>query len=235
MELGYAVVIPTFVLLDANLSPSERLLYGVLSGGANKNGYCTATNDELAKFIRSKVDGVLKQVNPESVSRMLKNLEELGYAQRIEQDGKRAILVMFQKSEVTVKLKEQNANPTSEDSIKVLEYLSKASITRGYRKLPFKATPANLKNINARLQDYHSSGDAYNICIGVINAKFQDDFFKSNPQYLNPETLFRPSKFDRYVADASAIKDVHLKVVTKTGLASSAPETAEELPFVETF
>ena len=36
-------------------------------------------------------------------------------------------------------------------------------------------------------------------CILVINKKAEDSFFIQNPQHLNPQTLFRPSNFERYL------------------------------------
>jgi predicted phage replisome organizer/uncharacterized phage protein (TIGR02220 family) len=50
------------------------------------------------------------------------------------------------------------------------------------------------KYIMARLRD----GATIEECQSVIDAKIKDQFFIDNPKYLNPETLFRPSNFDRY-------------------------------------
>ena len=38
----------------------------------------------------------------------------------------------------------------------------------------------------------------------VLKNKITDDHFKSNPKYYNPETLFRVSNFNRYVAEPRA-------------------------------
>ena len=50
------------------------------------------------------------------------------------------------------------------------------------------------KNIIARLKD----GATVEECQSVIDIKIADPYFIQNPKYLNPETLFRPSNFDRY-------------------------------------
>lgn len=230
MDLGYHIVIPTFVFLDANLSPLERLLYGVLSGTANQKGYCVATNEALASTLRSKADGVLKQVSVESLSRMLKHLEECGYIKREEINGNRAIVVIFQKQEVEVTLKTKPIAKKVEEAhdiaIRVLDYLSQASITRGYRKMAYKPTEANMKNLTARISE--NVEDSYERCVGVINAKFMDEYFTKNPQYLNPETLFRPSNFEKYVNQSSLIPNIEKKVVTKTGLSNVVSESVEE-------
>lgn len=235
MELGYHIVIPTFVFLDSNLSPLERLLYGVLSSQTNRLGYCTATNEALASSLRFKSDGVVKQITPESVSRMLKHLEECGHIKRSEQNGSRAIIVMFQQQEVEVTLKAKpvpaKVADVNETAVQVLKYLSDANITRGYRKVEIKPTKANLENIVGRLND----GYTYDLCIGVINIKFEDKWFKENPKYLSPITLFRPSKFEQYVGELSRIKDIEKKTVTKTGLSSSSQQTVEKEVEGQTF
>lgn len=55
-----------------------------------------------------------------------------------------------------------------------------------------------LGNIRARLRE----GATVDECKAVIDAKMQDPHFRENPQYLNPETLFRASKWERYVEEA---------------------------------
>jgi len=231
MELGYAVVIPTFVLFDANLSPLERLLYGVLSATANKEGYCTATNEMLASALRTKVDGVTKQVSPEALSRMLKHLEECGTIIRKEQDGGRVIVVIYQKQNIEVTVKAKPAVKTDDEAkeiaTKVLDYLSASSVIRGIRKVPYKHTPANLQHILARVGE--SVEDAYERCISVINIKFLDKYFLENPKYLSPETLFRPSNFEKYLNESSRVQDIHLRVVTKAGLELPEGTHSEEV------
>lgn len=222
MELGYSSVIPTFVLLDATLTPLERLTFGVLSASVNKDGVCHASNLDIAVCLRYKTDGVTKQLSPESIDKMLASLEEHGYIHVTSEDDMRAIVLVYQKTEVQVKLKKIN-KPTSQahqDVAKeVLKYLSDACITRGYRKVAYKETPTNLEPINARLAE----GNTFELCIAVINTKFEDPYFKENKKYLSPQTLFRPANFERYISESSSIKDVEQKVVTKTGL--SYPQT----------
>ncbi len=50
-------------------------------------------------------------------------------------------------------------------------------------------------HIRARLKDKYSIQD----CFKVIDNKLKDDYFITNPQYLNPITLFRKSNFDKYL------------------------------------
>lgn len=67
---------------------------------------------------------------------------------------------------------------------KVLQYLNEKKGSR-YTKT---------KEIEARLKQ----GATYEDCILVIENKFKDPYFKENPNYLNPVTLFRESHFDNY-------------------------------------
>lgn len=61
----------------------------------------------------------------------------------------------------------------------------------------------NTKHIEARLRD----GATVDDCKRVIDTKIKDPYFIANPKYLNPETLFRPSNFDRYVNEVSPLSD----------------------------
>lgn len=227
MEYGYAVVIPTYVLLDHNLSPTERLLYGVLSASANGQGYCYATNADLCSATRYKVDGVLKQVSEVAMTRMLEKLESLGHIVVEQPEGSpRFIVVKYQKSSLSVKVGGAHQPRASEvtPATIVLDYLSQAHITRGYRDTPFKPTKTNLEAINARLADGHTVDD----CKAVINVKFIDEYFVENIKYLTPQTLFRPTNFERYLTEAGKVKDIHNKIVTKRGLGPAKEKTTSE-------
>ncbi|MCP4597037.1 conserved phage C-terminal domain-containing protein [Neptuniibacter sp.] len=72
---------------------------------------------------------------------------------------------------------------------KVLAYLNERKGS-GYENYSF---------ILARIK----SGRTYDDCVKVIETKMQDDFFIKNPRNLNPETLFRPGNFDRYVNETT--------------------------------
>lgn len=58
----------------------------------------------------------------------------------------------------------------------------------------------NTKHIQARLNE----GRTVDECKRVINAKIADPYFIQNPKYLNPETLFRPGNFDRYLNESTS-------------------------------
>jgi uncharacterized phage protein (TIGR02220 family) len=82
-----------------------------------------------------------------------------------------------------------------EKAVSILETLSDIKSEMTGRKRTFKANKHNLVNIKARLRE-----DAtYEECIHVLKIKSKDPFFIDNPQHYNPQTLFRPSNFYKYV------------------------------------
>jgi uncharacterized phage protein (TIGR02220 family) len=70
---NYFVVTPYPVLVDEQLSPSTKLLYGIVSSLTRKEGYCFATNEYISDSL-----GVSKR----TVERGLKQLEEGEYIVR---------------------------------------------------------------------------------------------------------------------------------------------------------
>lgn len=223
MDFGVATPIPVSLLLDENLSPSERVLYGILSASAVK-GTCALSDEQLAKHLRFKSEGVVRQLSTDAVARMLTNLEKHGYI-TVKVADVRFIKLPFLLSEP------KTADENVATAKKVLTYLSECAIIRGYRKNELKAVKSNLESIVARLKEGHT----YEECISVINVKFEDDFFKQHIKFLTPQTLFRPANFERYLAEAGTIKDVEKKVVTKYGLASAKTNTEEQGTEEETF
>ena len=80
------------------------------------------------------------------------------------------------------------------DAIEILEHLNKTCNRH------FRLTNTNLKFVLARLKEGNSVQDLKR----VINYKYKvDTFFKENPKFLNPETLFRPSNFERYIEEVT--------------------------------
>lgn len=87
--------------------------------------------------------------------------------------------------------KEHKNNKYAQDALEVLSYLNRKTEKR------YRIT----KHIEARLKEGRTVED----CKRVIDNKIKDPYFIDNPKYLNPETLFRPSNFDKYVNESSAI------------------------------
>jgi uncharacterized phage protein (TIGR02220 family) len=80
----------------------------------------------------------------------------------------------------------------------------------------------NFKNILPRLQEGHSVDELK----AIIDTKAQDPYFIENPHYMNPETLFRPSNFDRYLNQTP--QDFHGKTKARPATLIRPPEPASE-------
>lgn len=95
-----------------------------------------------------------------------------------------------------------------------------ASEVLSYLNLKTGRKYRNFKNILPRLRE----GRTVEEMKKVIDTKFLDPYFTENPQYMNPETLFRPSNFDRYINQ----KPQDFK--SKTSHERIRPNTVEEAP-----
>jgi len=107
------------------------------------------------------------------------------------------------------KLKETRVKETKEEYIggqaqKILEYLNQKKGSK-YEDDSF---------IIPRLKE----GRTIQECIQIIDNKLQDSYFIENPKYLCPETLFRKSKFDKYLNEVP-IKN-HLGATTTKNISS---------------
>jgi uncharacterized phage protein (TIGR02220 family) len=86
--------------------------------------------------------------------------------------------------------KQEEKNIVDLQAPQVLEHLNQVT-GKKFRKLG---------HIPARLKDGCSVED----CKRVIDTKAQDPHFQANPKYMNPDTLFRPTNFDKYLNEANA-------------------------------
>lgn len=80
----------------------------------------------------------------------------------------------------------------------------------------------NTRHIEARLKD----GTMVDDCKRVIDSKITDPYFIQNPQYLNPETLFRPGNFDKYVNESIPLKPEH----QKSSQGAACPKCGAQIP-----
>jgi uncharacterized phage protein (TIGR02220 family) len=97
-----------------------------------------------------------------------------------------------EQEEVRVKEEEREVKKDENKKIaeKVIDYLNEKAEKR------FSKCESNLKNISGRIKDGRTEKE----CYVVIDNKVMD--WKDKPdwdQYLNPETLFRPSHFEKYL------------------------------------
>ena len=89
----------------------------------------------------------------------------------------------------------KNVQTLNEQAMHILDTLSKIKSEMTGRKRSFKANQHNLVNIKARIRE----GATQKECMHVLTVKSKDPFFVDNQQHYNPQTLFRPSNFYKYL------------------------------------
>lgn len=77
LELPYLAVIPYSILSDKDLEANAKLHFGCLAGLSKKNGYCWATDDQLAE---------MHEVSTRQILRWMKALESKGYIRRVTEN-----------------------------------------------------------------------------------------------------------------------------------------------------
>lgn len=118
-----------------------------------------------------------------------------------------------------IRMKRNNISPETGE---VLSYLNQKT-GKQYR---------NAKLIQARLNEGRTVDD----CKRVINVKIADPYFIQNPKFLNPETLFRPSNFDRYLNEAVLSSPAEVKDDSKESVSISiCPRCRAQVPPADRF
>ena len=73
LEFPYLSILPYAVLSDKDLRPNAKIFYSCLVGLAKKEGYCWASNQQLAEMM---------QVQPRAIRLWLESLEKKGFIRR---------------------------------------------------------------------------------------------------------------------------------------------------------
>jgi predicted phage replisome organizer/uncharacterized phage protein (TIGR02220 family) len=98
----------------------------------------------------------------------------------------------------------------------IIDYLN----IKANKRFTYKNDSYN-KHIFARLKD----GFTYQDFQKVIDIKIKDEYFMQNPKYLNPDTLFRPSNFEKY------LNEYPTKIAIKPTINTyKEPENVKPLP-----
>lgn len=92
--------------------------------------------------------------------------------------------------------KENSKKPSNDECLEILNYLNEKAGTR------YRAVESNLRLIRGRLRDY-----TLDDLKSVVDNKVKDWKGTAYQQYLRPETLFGPTKFESYLNGLSIIKD----------------------------
>jgi uncharacterized phage protein (TIGR02220 family) len=118
-------------------------------------------------------------------------------------------------TQVTPENKVNKVNKGKKEKINTNGWDKKASGVLRYFNRKKKSKYRDATPIVARLKE----GCTMQECLTVIDNKFEDDYFKENPRFLNPTTLFRKSHWDKYLNDtppekhplAGKVSDVTIK------------------------
>jgi hypothetical protein len=83
---NYYAVIPAPVLCDPELTPNEKLLFGMISSLSNQEGYCWASNDYLGSFFNA---------HKKTISVWINNLSKRGHVwTKVDKIGNRKIFIV---------------------------------------------------------------------------------------------------------------------------------------------
>lgn len=225
MKLGNWLPISKAFVKDLPLSrPYTRLeaAYSLQYDYDNKNSVTVAGYSALWSWSRTRVSKFLVDMNvvidyPEKTQKRRNQKGHIAiHKQNIKETYKKHIRLIENsdldlsgdikktdkkhkkdiKGSTTIKPIPLNPNPNPKTN-NIYDDSSKKIITRlnklGNKK--FRFGDNNTKHIIARLKEGFSEDD----CLKVLEIKIKDPYFINNPQHYNPETLFRPSKFEKYL------------------------------------
>lgn len=191
------------IWLNDKLTAIDKILLAEIDSFCINGNGCSAGNEYFAEFC---------QCSEKKVSTSISKLVELGYIERVSFDGRVRILQsrlekMSKQTRKKVKADEQkskgsfsNINTDINTSIKenkreveieqIITYLNDKAGTN-YRP----SSKAYRKHINARLDDKFTVDDF----ITVIDKKCDEWLGTKMEKYLTPDTLFAPTKFEKYL------------------------------------
>jgi uncharacterized phage protein (TIGR02220 family) len=188
------------IWLDKRLNALEKVIYTEINSLDKEESGCYASNKYLAEFC---------QCSETKISTAISKLIELGYIYVKSFDGRIRVLKSRLTKNVRQDLNYLNAdikkvkdinidNNKSNNNIysEVLDYLNQKAGTH------YRQVESNYKHIKARLQDF-----SVEELKQVIDKKCKEWIGTEFEKYLTPETLFRPSNFEKYLNQNIKPKD----------------------------
>lgn len=207
---GFFYTMPSAVFYDKELSANAKLIACIIANFCDKYGVCTVTNKHLGNVL-GKSD--------RSLSRLISELHEAGYIDvkvDILDSNKRTITlttkmsIPHDKNDVTSRQKCLHNN-TIYNNIKnnikeveeIVNYLNEKTGSK-YRT----GNENTKKSINGRLSEGFTVEDFKTVIDSQV-ARWTGTEYE---QYLTPNTLFSPSKFEKYLNFAKQPKEQKPKI-----------------------
>ena len=207
---GFFYTMPAAVFYDKELSANAKLIACIIANFCDKYGVCTVTNKHLGNVL-GKSD--------RSLSRLISELNEAGYIDvkvDILDSNKRTITlttkmsIPHDKNDVTSRQKCLHNN-TIYNNIKnnikeveeIVNYLNEKTVSK-YRT----GNQNTCRSINGRLSEGFTVEDFKTVIDSQV-ARWTGTEYE---QYLTPNTLFSPSKFEKYLNFAKQLKEQKPKI-----------------------
>lgn len=215
MDRSFDAVIPAFVRYNKDLNASEKLLYAEIRALCNEHGYCWAGNKYFEDVFNT---------SDSSITRWIANLKKYNLidVELIYEQGSKAVKQRIIKltgipeanhsADLGAKMtppplkNEQDINPVNfeQENIYITNTISKdiEVIKEIVAYLNYKVgtkykytTPSTQKHIRGRLSEKYTVDDFKT----VIDKKCLEWKGTDMERYLCPDTLFSPSKFEKYL------------------------------------
>lgn len=200
------VWIPKNVWLDERLTALEKVILVEIDSLSQDDDGCYASNEYIAKFC---------QCSERKVSDSITRLKKLGYLEITKFDGRKRYLRSRLTETSTETRKKCEADSQNllhiniDNNIDNKEYIETCitEIIKYLNKKTNKSFRTEIKNnrefIRARLKDGYKIKDFKY----VIDVKSKEWLNTEMDQWLNPQTLFRPKNFERYLNQKNTSKD----------------------------
>lgn len=205
-----------------DLTPALKLLLLLCQSSIDTKGDITATPEELSAAMAYQTPGGLEELGPDRILNGIEILRDKGLLTKDTLFSSKPI------KKPRAKKKEVVQNELFDlygNGVKtVLDYISEARKLRGYGGRRVSGA-VHERAIAALLADGQTVADL----IGLINYKFEQEWFQENPQHLVPSNLFKPDKYYRDIVSIDTIPNVRNLKVGKVGLVSTGETKATVL------
>jgi uncharacterized phage protein (TIGR02220 family) len=206
---GYYYTMPADVMFDKTISDQSKLVYTLIANFCDRYGVCTVTNKRLGEHL-GKSD--------RSLSRVISELSEAGYIDvkvDVLDANKRTITLTtnlstpHDKNDVTSRQKCLHNNNIYNNNKYIVEIEEIVKYLNEKTNSKYRTGNENTKrSISGRLNEGFTVEDFKTVIDNQV-ARWTGTEYE---QYLTPNTLFSPSKFEKYLNFANRPKEEKPKI-----------------------